>query len=124
MVQPSTDGESTLGRAVEVQSVMDKKYKELIKKTLETTKITKLDSVLSAKYPEDMWVCDIIQNGKKPWIEKTDKWPSQYHCVQKDGVFYVVYRVYDENIYAVFRERLDAIESHLQSGQKQAIQFE
>jgi hypothetical protein len=35
--------ESTMGKVVEVQSVMDMKYREIIKKILETSKITKLD---------------------------------------------------------------------------------
>jgi hypothetical protein len=65
-----------MGKVVEVQSVMDMKYREIIKKILETSKITKLDQILAEKYPEDKWVCEVITNGPRPWISKTDKWPS------------------------------------------------
>ena len=92
---------------------MDPKYKELVFRTLETTKITKLDEVLNRKFPEEKWVCEIDTNGRKPWIKVTDKWPSQYLCVIKDRVFYTVYRVVDDNAVSVFKDKLDRLEREL-----------
>ena len=120
----SIPGMTDLGRVKVIQSVRDAKYKDYVLKTLENSKTTLLDEVMARKFPEDKWVCEIETNGRKPWISKTEKWPSQYLCVCKDRIFYVLYRVYDENIYAVFRDRLESLEKQLIAEQKLTTKLE
>ena len=69
-----------------------------------------------AKFPEDKWVCE-IETNRKPWLKSTDHWPSQYLCLVRDRVYFIVYRVFDQNMQAVFRDKLDSLELKLKAEQ-------
>lgn len=85
------------GNVYTIQSVMDHEFKSLLTSILNQgeTNSWDIESKMTDHFPRNKWVCHIERN-KRPYLEVTDKWPSQYACLLKDKTYYVVFRVIDE----------------------------
>ena len=81
------------GKFYEIQSIMDTEYKEFFLETLKTGN-EPMAKLMCDRFPGHQWIFQ-IETQKRPVIQPSDSWPSQYICVCKDKTYFVCYRVVD-----------------------------
>ena len=112
----SIDSISEIDKVFTVQSIMDAEYKNVLFEILRSgeTIAYEIERKMTDRFPHSQWVCKVVRNGR-PYLEVTDQWPSQYICILKDKIYYVVYRDIEEVQSPSLERKLSMLEQNFSS---------